>query len=326
MTVETPSHPSAEQRRTLVDRPRRRGDRYFRRGTVIASSTVLLLLGVMVVTTVLSSRSVFASQGIGGFLFGMRWVPAEGIFGALPFVYGTLVTAVIAIVVGVPIAVLIALYLSEIAPRGVARRVSYLVDLLAAIPSVVYAMWGVFVFVPVVLKPVQDFLARYLGWSKVFEGPVFGLSYLSVGLVLSIMIVPIVSAICREVFATVPQAEREAALAVGATRWEMIRLAVLPRSRSGIIGAVMLGLGRALGETIVAAVLIGSQVDIHASVLQPGYTMAAVIANQFAEADSSQVRALLGLSVVLFVITIAVNVIARLIVARSSGAIRKVGG
>ena len=322
MTVETSNHPSAESRRTLVDRPRRRGDRIFRRGTLIASSTVLLLLGLMVVTTVISSRSVFASQGIGGFLLGMRWVPAQGIFGALPFVYGTMVTAVIAIVVGVPLAVLIALYLSEVAPKKTARRVSYLVDLLAAIPSVVYAMWGVFVFVPFVLRPVQNFLAQYLGWSKIFEGPVFGLSYLSVGLVLSIMIVPIVSAICREVFATVPQGEREAALALGATRWEMIRLAVLPRSRSGIIGAVMLGLGRALGETIVAAVLIGSQVDIHASVLQPGYTMAAVIANQFAEADGSQVRALLGLSVVLFVITIAVNVIARLIVARSSGAMK----
>jgi phosphate transport system permease protein len=316
MTVDTTTSSPAE-RRPLVDRSRRRGDRIFRRGAVVAASTVLLILGLMVMSTAVTSRSVFQSQGILGFLFGMRWVPGEGIYGALPFVYGTVVTAVIAIIVGVPIAVLIALYLSEVAPIKTARRVSYLVDLLAAIPSVVYAMWGVFVFVPLVLKPVQDFLARYVGWSKIFEGPVFGLSYLSVGLVLSIMIVPIVSAICREVFATVPDSEREAALALGATRWEMIRLAVLPRSRSGIIGAVMLGLGRALGETIVAAVLIGSQVDIHASVLKPGYTMAAVIANQFAEANTEQVRALLGLSVVLFLITITVNVVARVIVARS---------
>ncbi len=279
---------------------------------------VLVLLGLMVVATAYTSRSTFQTQGFFGFLFGMRWVPGQGIYGALPFIYGTIVSAVIAVVVGVPIAVLIALYLSEIAPKKVARRVSYLVDLLAAIPSVVYAMWGVFVFVPYVLRPVQSFLARYLGWSRIFEGPVFGLSYLSVGLVLSIMIVPIVSAICREVFATVPPGEREAALALGATRWEMIRLAVLPRSRPGIIGAVMLGLGRALGETIVAAVLIGSQVDVHLSVLKPGYTMAAVIANQFAEADATQVRALMALGVVLFVITILVNVIARLIVARTS--------
>jgi phosphate transport system permease protein len=322
MTVATTPASDPAERRALVDRSRRRGDRIFRRTTVVAASMVLLLLGLMVLGTAISSRSVFQSQGLFGFLLGMRWVPTEGIYGALPFIYGTLVTAVIAVVVGVPIAVLIALYLSEIAPRKVARRVSYVVDLLAAIPSVVYALWGVFVFVPYVLRPVQSFLARYLGWSKIFEGPVFGLSYLSVGLVLSIMIVPIVSAICREVFATVPPGEREAALALGATRWEMIRLAVLPRSRPGIIGAVMLGLGRALGETIVAAVLIGSQVDIHASVLQPGYTMAAVIANQFAEADATQVRALMGLGVVLFFITILVNVVARLIVARTS----RVGG
>lgn len=290
---------------------------------MVAGSAVLVFLALMVIATAIASRSVYSTQGVFGFLFGMRWVPGEGIYGALPFIYGTVVTSVIAIVVGVPIAVLIALYLSEVASKKTGRRVSYLVDLLAAIPSVVYAMWGVFVFVPVVLRPVQNFLATWLGWSKIFEGPVFGLSYLSVGLVLSIMIVPIVSAICREVFATVPNSEREAALALGATRWEMIRIAVLPRSRAGIIGAVMLGLGRALGETIVAAVLIGSQVDIHASVLQPGYTMAAVIANQFAEAGPEQIQALMGLGVVLFFITIIVNVVARLIVARSA---RRGGG
>lgn len=322
MTVELEPRPEPEieRRRPIVDRPRRTGDRIFRWATVATAVFVLLALGLMVLSTTISSRTVFQSQGVIGFLTGMRWVPGEGVFGALPFVYGTVVTAVIAVIVGVPISILIALYMSEVAPRRIAGPVSYLVDLLAAIPSVVYALWGIFVFVPWVLKPVQDFLATYLGWSKIFEGPVFGLSYLSTGLVLSIMIVPIVSAICREVFATVPPGEKEAALALGATRWEMIRLSILPRSRAGIIGAVMLGLGRALGETIVAALLIGSQVDIHLSVLQPGYTMAAVIANQFQEAGAEQIRALLGVGVVLFVITIVVNIVARLIVARTSTA------
>ncbi len=315
----TSGETDAPGRRSLVDRPRRRGDRVFRRVTLAAAAAVLLLLAVMIVSTAIASLPVWRSQGILGFLLGMRWVPNKGLFGAFPFVYGTVVTATIGVVVGVPISVLIALYLSEVASRRVARPVSYLVDLLAAIPSVVYALWGIFVFVPYVVKPVSIFLARYLGWTGIFEGPVFGLSYFSTGLVLSIMIVPIVSAICREVFATVPVGEKEAALALGATRWEMIRLAVLPRSRPGIVGAVMLGLGRALGETIAAALLVGSQVDIHISVLQPGYTMAAVIANQFQEADAAQIRALLGIGVVLFLITIVVNVLARIVVARGGG-------
>ncbi len=280
---------------------------------------MLLLLAVMIVSTTIASLPVWRSQGIIGFLLGMRWVPNKGIFGAFPFIYGTVVTALIGVLVGVPISVLIALYISEVAAPKVAGPVSYLVDLLAAIPSVVYALWGIFVFVPYVVKPISDLLSRYLGWTGIFEGPVFGLSYLSTGLVLSIMIVPIVSAICREVFATVPAGEKEAALALGATRWEMIRLAVLPRSRPGIVGAVMLGLGRALGETIAAALLIGSQVGIHLSVVQPGYTMAAVIANQFQEADAAQISALLGIGVVLFFITIVVNVLARIIVARTGG-------
>lgn len=313
--------PSLQQRRPLVDRPRRRGDRVFRRATLAAAVVVLLLLAIMIISTTIASFPVWRSQGITGFLFGMRWVPNKGIFGALPFIYGTVVTALIAVIVGVPISVLIALYLSEVATARVAGPVSYLVDLLAAIPSVVYALWGIFVFIPYVVKPISDLLARYLGWTRLFEGPVFGLSYFSTGLVLSIMIVPIISAICREVFATVPAGEKEAALALGATRWEMIRLAVLPRSRPGIVGAVMLGLGRALGETIAAALLIGSQVDIHASVLQPGYTMAAVIANQFQEADATQIPALLGIGVVLFLITIVVNVLARIVVARTGGAL-----
>lgn len=311
--------PGAQVRRPIVDRPRRRGDRVFRRVALISAAVVLLLLAIMIVSTTIASLPVWRSQGFIGFLLGMRWVPNKGIFGAFPFIYGTVVTALIGVLVGVPISVLIALYISEVATPKVAGPVSYLIDLLAAIPSVVYALWGIFVFVPYVVKPISDALARYLGWTGIFEGPVFGLSYLSTGLVLSIMIVPIVSAICREVFATVPAGEKEAALALGATRWEMIRLAVLPRSRAGIVGAVMLGLGRALGETIAAALLIGSQVGIHLSVVQPGYTMAAVIANQFQEADAAQISALLGIGVVLFFITIVVNVLARIVVARTGG-------
>jgi phosphate transport system permease protein len=206
--------------------------------------------------------------------------------------------------------------LTEYAPRWLRTPIEYAVDLLAAVPSVIYGLWGVWVVLPYVLRPVSDFLAKYLGFIPIFGGPSTGLSYFAAGIILSIMITPIITSLTREVFRSVPVADRHAAFALGATRWEMIKQAVLPRSKGGVVGATMLGLGRALGETIVVALLIGSSNIINASVFKPGGSIAGLIANSWGEATGLTVSALVGAGVVLFVITIVVNMIARALVWR----------
>jgi phosphate transport system permease protein len=216
----------------------------------------------------------------------------------------------------VPLSVGVALFSTEYAPKRLRSPLTYAVDLLAAVPSVIYGLWGVFVLLPLFLQPVADLLAKYLGWIPIFKGPASGLSYFGAGIILAIMITPIITALTREVLATVPTADRHAAFALGATRWEMIRAAVLPRSRAGIVGATMLGLGRALGETIAVALLVGSVAKVDASVVRPGYSMAAVIANTFSEATGEHIRALVGIGVVLFVMTVIINMAARAIVWR----------
>jgi phosphate transport system permease protein len=293
----------------------RLADSLFGALTAVAGSLVLIILAYMVLTTTNTALPIFTREGL-SFVTGTTWRPTEGQFGLLPFIYGTLVTSAIALAVAVPLSLGVSLYLTEIAPRRVRGPLAYVVDLLAAVPSVVYGLWGVFVLLPLFLQPAADFLARYLGFIPIFAGPASGISYFGAGVVLAIMIVPIISALSREVFRAVPADDRYAAYALGATRWEMIWGAVLPRSRAGIVGAVMLGLGRALGETIAVALLIGSRAGIDSSILRPGYSMAAVIANQFQEATAEHVRALVGVGVVLFVITIIVNVAARLLVWR----------
>ena len=278
---------------------------------------VLLVLAYMVFSTTRTALPVFGKAGI-SFVTSSQWDPNAGRFGILAFIYGTVITSIIALIIAVPLSVGIALFLTEYSPKRLRAPIGYAVDLLAAVPSVIYGLWGVFVLLPIFLQPVAKFLSKYLGFIPIFDGPASGLSYFGAGVILGIMITPIISALCREVLSTVPTDDRHAAYALGATRWEMIRQAVLPKSRGGIIGAVMLGLGRALGETIAVALLVGSVIKISPSVVQPGHTMAAVIANNFAEADAETIQALVGIGVVLFAITIVINMAARAIVWRFS--------
>ncbi len=283
--------------------------------TGVAGVLVLVILAYMVVVTTATAMPVFQTQGW-SFIFSTDWSPSEDKFGAFAFIFGTIITSLIALVIAVPLSMGVALYLTEIAPKWIRGPVAYLVDLLAAVPSVVYGLWGVFILLPGFLQPIANWLSANLGWIPIFAGPATGLSFFGAGVVLAIMIIPIISSLTREVLRAVPTDEKNAAYALGATRWEMIRGAVLPRAKAGIIGAVMLGLGRALGETIAVALLVGSREQVVASILKPGYSMAAVIANQFQEATGDHIRALVGVGVVLFVITIVVNMAARALVWR----------
>jgi phosphate transport system permease protein len=299
-----------------------RGDAAFGWVLRAAGITVLVVLALMIATTTFHAWPVFRHAGL-GFLTGRIWNPGTsrtgitGTYGALPFIYGTLVTSAIALVIGVPLSIGVALSVTEVMPQRLRRPLSYAVDLLAAVPSVVYGLWGVLFFVPVVLRPVMDGLANTLGKAiPFFAPPVTSVNLFAAGVVLAIMILPIVAAITREVFAAVPEGERQGAYALGATRWEVISRVVLPRSRAGIVGASMLGLGRALGETIAVALLIGGRAAIDAGLFHPGYSIAALIANTFQESAPEAVKALIAIGVTLFGITIIVNVIARLIVWR----------
>lgn len=293
----------------------RRADSLFALLAGTCGTLVLLALAYMVISTTHTAFPVFSSEGV-SFVTGSTWDPNADTYQILPFIYGTVVTSIIALVIAVPMSVGVALFLTEYAPKWVRAPIEYAVDLLAAVPSVVYGLWGVLVVLPYLLRPVSDFLAKYVGFIPIFSGPSTGLSYFAAGIILSIMITPIITSLCREIFRSVPSADRHAAYALGATRWEMIRETVLPRGRAGIIGATMLGLGRALGETIVVAMLIGSSPSINASIFKPGGSIAALIANGWGEATGLQTSALVGAGVVLFVITVVVNMIARAIVWR----------
>ncbi len=294
----------------------RRGDSIFRLVALAAGLLVLVVLAGIAFATTRQAWPAFSAEGI-GFLTSSDWDPNNGKFGALAFIWGTLLSSAIALVIGVPISIGIALYTNEMAPRRLRRPVTYVIDLLAAIPSVVYGLWGVLVLAPNIL-PVYDSINSAVGdvpgLSWLFGGKASGRSFMTAGLILAIMIIPIVTSLSREVIATVPRSQREAAYGMGATRWEMIRSAVLPWSRGGIVGATMLGLGRAMGETIAVALVIGSNAQITTHLFSPGDSMAGVIANQWGESSGTYSAALIGLGVVLFAVTILVNVIARRVV------------
>jgi phosphate transport system permease protein len=290
------------------------GDPVFRallRGS--AWLVILLAIGLVVALAWESSGAVRA--------FGLRfittsaWDPVAGEFGALPFIYGTLVSSLLALLLAVPLSLGAAIYLAEIAPAWVRPPVAFLIEMLAAVPSVVYGLWGIFVLVPWLRDWVQPPLGSWLGWFPLFSGPGYGVGMLAAGVILSIMVVPYITSVAREVLLAVPNAQREAALGLGATRWETIRLAVLRYGRSGLIGAVLLGLGRALGETMAVTMVIGNRPAISASVFAPGYTMASVVANEFTEATSDlYVAALVEVGLLLLIVTIVVNALARLLV------------
>lgn len=308
---------------SLRARPRRAlGDAAFRWLLIGASALVLVVLALMIGTTTIRSLPVFVSQGLGSFLFGTTWDPGSsrtevtGTYQGGVFIYGTLITSLIAIVLAVPISIGIGLFLTNVARPRVARPLVYAVELLAAVPSVIYGLWGLHFFAPVVLKPAADVASDDLGFIPLLSGPVIAFNFAFAGIVLAIMVIPIISAIVREVFAAVPEAEEQAAYAMGATRWEVMRSVVLPRSRPGIIGATMLGLGRALGETIAVALLIGGGTTIQTSIFAQGESIAAKIVNTFQESTPEGIDALIALGVTLFAMTIAINIAARLIVRR----------
>ncbi len=257
------------------------------------------------------------SQAAFGMKFFTReaWDPVSGDFGALPFIYGTLMTSILALIMAVPLALGVAIFLTELCPRPLRAPISFLTELLAAIPSVVYGLWAVFVLVPLMRDTLGPFLVKTLGWTGLFGGANFGVGLLTASIILAIMILPIISSLTRDIMTAVPNSQREAVLALGATRWEMIRIGVLRNSRIGIVGAIMLGLGRALGETMAVTMVIGNHPDISRSLFAPGYTLASVIANEFSEATGDlYYSALIEIGLALFLVTIVVNAIARLMV------------
>ncbi len=279
---------------------------------------ILVLIAFFFIRLFIEAQPVFDRFGYSGFAFGADWDVSRAIYGALPLLLGSLITAAIALVIGVPVAVAVALYLNEFCPRRLRGPLTTLVDLLAAVPSVVYGLWAVFVLIPK-LRPAEGWLADTFSFLPFVGGTPAGPNLFIGGLVLAIMILPIVSAISREVIATVPSEHKESALALGATRWEMIRMAVLPYSRSGIVGAAMLGMGRAIGETIAVTLVVGNSPNMPKDIFGQGYTLAAVVANEFGEAASDPLHraALIGAGLLLFVITLFVNGGARWFVDRS---------
>jgi phosphate transport system permease protein len=280
---------------------------------VCALSIFVIVIGIAAIL-VLRSHLTIAKFGW-AFFKGRDWDPVSGDFGALPFIFGTLATSLIALIIAVPLALGVAIFLTELCPRPLRGSISFLTELLAAIPSVVYGLWAVFVLVPLVQDPIGPFLVKYLGWTGFFGGPNFGVGLLTASLILSIMILPIISSITRDIMLAVPNHQREAVLALGATRWEMIRTGVLRNARIGIVGAVILGLGRALGETMAVAMTIGNHAVISKSLFAPGNTLASAIANEFSEAtDDLYLSALIEIGLALFLVTIVVNAIARLLV------------
>jgi phosphate transport system permease protein len=301
-----------EQRRPL-------GDRSFAIIALASGLLVLVILVLIAVTTSQQAASWFSTEGLK--IFTNNWNPGAGQYGALAFIYGTAITAVIALVMAVPVSVGIALLLTEVVPGRWARPIVYVVDLLAVVPSVVWGLWGILVFAPWLQHIYTDIASGVKGvpvLDSLFGQPVSGASFFTAGIILAFMITPIVTSLSREVIATVPAIDREGAYALGATRWEMIRGAVLPHSQGGIVGAVLLGLGRAMGETIAVALVIGSSPVITSHLFAPGYNMPAVIANQFGEAFGLSRAALMGIGVLLFVFTIIINVLARGIVERNA--------
>ena len=296
------------------------GDRIYQWTITVFAFCVPVLLAFVFVEIAVAAWPALSAAGV-SFLTSSEWDPVSNSYGAFPAIFGTLLTSLIALLLATPLALGVAIFLSEFAPAWLRQPVGFLVDLLAAIPSVVYGLWGIFVLVPLIRDRIKPFLADtlHLDVLPVFSGPAYGYSVLAAGLILAIMVLPYICAVAREVLLAVPRSQREAALALGATRWEMIWGAVLPFARSGIVGGIILGLGRALGETMAVTMVIGNRHDVSASLFAPGYTMASLIANEFAEATQDvHLSALMAVGFVLLVITLIVNAIARWLVWRVS--------
>ncbi len=298
------------------------GDTVFKYLTAFFAAMVLLLIVLMAYEMYVTSSPTIDKFGW-GFLTSTEWDPVMDEYGALPFIYGTIVSSLLALLIALPVGLGIAIFLTELAPRWIERPLSFMIELLAGIPSIVYGLWGFFVMVPWIRTDLEPFLSDHLGFIPLFEGAPYGVGMLAAGLILSIMILPIISSLSRDILNAVPASQKEAALALGSTRWEATRIA-LSYSRSGIIGATILGLGRAFGETMAVTMVIGNRPEIRTSLFEPAYTMASVLANEFTEATTEMyISALIEISLVLFIVALLVNAVARLLVwsfTRSSDA------
>lgn len=299
------------------------GDKAFR--AVVTAFGVLVLLVPALMLLELLRASMPSIRAFGArFLTSSTWDPVKHVFGAWPFIYGTIVSSIIALLLAVPVSVGLAIFLSDLAPHRIRKPIGFMVELLAAIPSVVYGFWGIFVLVPLLREHVQPFLGEHLGFLPLFQGPPLGFGMLAAGVVLAIMIVPTITSISREVLQAVPSTHRVAAVGLGATPWEVIRYAVLPSARSGIVGAVILGLNRALGETMAVTMVIGNRPQASASLFDPAYSMASVIANEFAEADSDiYLSALSEIALLLFGVALLMNFLARWLVRATKNRMEK---
>lgn len=289
------------------------GDRIFRAILFIAAAVILIIVAAMIAMMISYSMPTIKEFGF-GFLAGRVWNPAMGSYGALPFIYGTVVSSVLGLLISVPISIGIAVFLTEQAPIRLARPIAFLVELLAAIPSVVYGLWGIFVLAPFVREYLGAFLQNYLGFIPIFQGRLTGIGMFTGGIILAIMITPIITAVVRDVLEAVPTTQREAALALGATKWETTQI-VLANAASGIAGAVVLGLGRAIGETMAVTMVIGNTPQISSSLFEPAYTIASVLASNFGDATGEMyLSALIEIGLILFLVTFVVNGIAKLMV------------
>jgi phosphate transport system permease protein len=281
---------------------------------LLCACSIFAIVALIASELIARSQLTLTKFGI-KFFFDTAWDPVNGNFGALPFVFGTLVSSLIALIIAVPLAVGVSIFITEMCPRALRGVLSFLTELLAAIPSVVYGLWAIFVLVPMLRERINPGLIRFLGWTGLFTEPNYGIGMLAAGVILAIMILPVISSLTREVMSAVPHSQREAVLALGATRWEMIRMGVLRNARIGIVGSIILGLGRALGETMAVTMVIGNRPEIVKNLLAPGYSMASVIANEFSEAsDDMYLSALIEIGLALFIVTIIVNALARLLV------------
>ncbi len=291
-------------------------DKIFFLGLLFTSFLTVILLASIGLFLYLASEKAIAASGW-QIIFRSLWDPVRDVYGVLPVLYGTLVSSLLGVIFAVPLSLGIALFTNELAPKKLATIVGFLVELLAAIPSVVYGLWGIFVLVPLLRGSIQPFLIENLGFLPIFTGPAYGVGMFTSGLILALMITPTISSISREVFRAIPHSQREAALALGATRWEMMRLSVLKSAKAGVFGAIILGLGRALGETMAVTMVIGNRAEIVASLFAPAQTMASVIANEYTEATSEiHLSTLAFVGLLLFMVTFLVNSIAHLIISK----------
>lgn len=289
------------------------GDSIFR--VVLTACAALVLLIVLAMIVVMTQNSLLSLREFGfGFLTGQVWDPVKGEFGALPFIYGTIVSSLLGLLIATPLSLGVAIFLVEQAPRKLARPLAFLVELLAAIPSVVYGLWAIFVLAPILRVYIEPPLQAAFGWLPFFKGTPTGIGMLTAGIILAVMITPIITAVVRDVLEAVPVTQREASLALGATHWETTKI-VLANASSGIAGAVILGLGRAIGETMAVTMVIGNRPEISASLFAPGYTIASVIANEFTEATGDlYLSALIEMGLILFIVTFIVNGLAKLLI------------